>query len=302
MSQILEDLKDSSLLTLLLLTALGALCSQCCSGLAQTRNCQARQRTLSPAQSCSHAAHCNRAVNYGSPMIKFRNACNTICRLCSLKDIAHGAGSSIAWIVLIQVWRTVALLTSFLPFKRRRDVQPSVSEASVSTAPPAGSKQTTKPGKSIKQLLKEQKQAAGAAHTHEVLPESDLYLNSLKGHGDIIRSVDVSPDNTHVLTACEDEVCAQTQCKAADTSGAHVSHCAQRIMELCTLPLIARTACAHNWDAARHQMQRTRAGSADLQHARRLGRRIAVAVAHACLRPAPHRSLLGLQLRGWRVH
>jgi WD40 repeat protein len=60
--------------------------------------------------------------------------------------------------------------------------------------------------KGLKQLLKESKQAAAAAHAHEKLPDTELYLNSLKGHGDAVLSVEISPDDASVITASEDKV------------------------------------------------------------------------------------------------
>jgi hypothetical protein len=63
-----------------------------------------------------------------------------------------------------------------------------------------------KQGKSIKQLLKEQKQATGVANAHERLPESDFYLNTLKGHGGAVNSVAISQDDRYVMTACDDQV------------------------------------------------------------------------------------------------
>lgn len=64
---------------------------------------------------------------------------------------------------------------------------------------------TDKRTKGLKQLLKESKQAA-AAHSHENLPDSALYLNTLKGHGDSVVSVEISADNGSIITASEDKV------------------------------------------------------------------------------------------------
>lgn len=61
-----------------------------------------------------------------------------------------------------------------------------------------------KRSKGLKQLLKESKQAAAAAHAHEILPDTELYLNSLKGHGDCVVSVEISADDASICTACED--------------------------------------------------------------------------------------------------
>eukprot|EP00892_Ulva_mutabilis_P003838 jgi/Ulvmu1/1826/UM119_0044.1 len=63
----------------------------------------------------------------------------------------------------------------------------------------------TAPGKSIKKLLKETKKLA-ALHSHEKVPESDLFVASLKGHSAAVLSTDIAPDCTRVVTACEDNV------------------------------------------------------------------------------------------------
>lgn len=60
--------------------------------------------------------------------------------------------------------------------------------------------------KGLKQLLKESKQAKTAAHSHEIVPDSALYLNTLKGHGDSVVSVEISADNASIVTASDDKV------------------------------------------------------------------------------------------------
>ena len=64
-----------------------------------------------------------------------------------------------------------------------------------------------KRSKGLKQLLKESKQAKTAAHSHENVPDTALYLNTLKGHADSVVSVEISADNASVITASEDKVC-----------------------------------------------------------------------------------------------
>ena len=64
----------------------------------------------------------------------------------------------------------------------------------------------TAQGKSIKKLLKENKKLV-ALHSHEKIPDSELFAASLKGHSAAVLSTDISPDSTRVVTTCEDNVC-----------------------------------------------------------------------------------------------
>lgn len=61
-----------------------------------------------------------------------------------------------------------------------------------------------KPGKSIKQLEKERKQAKTI---HEDIPACKFLRNTLKGHGDVVTSVELSHDDRHIMTASADQVC-----------------------------------------------------------------------------------------------
>ena len=117
-----------------------------------------------------------------------------------------------AWITFEQLCWIVACVAA--PLQRLLPARPAASAASATPAASADTEpqwhtRSQKQGKSIKQLLKEQKRAAGAANAHETLPDSELYLNTLKGHGDSITSVAISQDDGHVMTACNDQVKSQ---------------------------------------------------------------------------------------------
>lgn len=65
------------------------------------------------------------------------------------------------------------------------------------------------PGKSIKKLLKENKKLS-AMHSHEKVPQTELFVMSLKGHSAAVLSIDISGDSTRVVTTCEDHVCSRS--------------------------------------------------------------------------------------------
>jgi hypothetical protein len=120
-------------------------------------------------------------------------------------------GGSVAYIVWKQLWRVVrfvfSLICKLLPAGAAPAPRSSFKAASSHPQHQQQPQhQSAKQGKSLKQLLKESKMAAAAAHAHEKIPESDFYLNSLKGHGDCVVSVAISEDNSHIITSCEDQV------------------------------------------------------------------------------------------------
>jgi hypothetical protein len=118
-------------------------------------------------------------------------------------------GGSAVWWIGAQLLRASALIAPWLSGRKRAGARQAAPAPSTSTVDaPATAQQPGKQGKSIKQLLKEKQKANAAANTLEVLPDSHLFLTSLKGHGGAVTSVDISSDDSHILTACEDQVSA----------------------------------------------------------------------------------------------
>lgn len=104
---------------------------------------------------------------------------------------------------LRQAWRACKLVWQFVAMRRTKQSQDNKSPAPSASETEASSRR--KSGKSIKALLKQQKKAQQRPQ-HEQVPESDFFLNSLKGHGGTVVSVDISPGDTHIMTACTDQV------------------------------------------------------------------------------------------------
>lgn len=109
--------------------------------------------------------------------------------------------------VLAPLARAVAGFVS-----RGRPARASKQEQKSAKEPTKGKEKVVKEvssekrSKGLKQLLKESKQAKTAAHSHENVPDTALYLNTLKGHADSVVSVEISADNASVITASEDKV------------------------------------------------------------------------------------------------
>lgn len=91
--------------------------------------------------------------------------------------------------------------------KSKMDRKPSVEHAPAQSSTQTRDMPNDKKGKGLKQLLKESKQAKAASNSCENIPDSDLYLNTLKGHSDSVVSVQLSSDNKAIITASEDKVC-----------------------------------------------------------------------------------------------
>lgn len=70
------------------------------------------------------------------------------------------------------------------------------------------------PGKSIKKLLKENKKLSGMP-VHERIPDSNLFVMSLKGHSAAVLSLDISSDASRVVTTCADHVRTEFSCTAS---------------------------------------------------------------------------------------
>lgn len=87
----------------------------------------------------------------------------------------------------------------------RAAAAPAASSASTASSVSTAT-QRKKGGKSLKMLMKESKQAAAKAQAHEHIPDSTLFLNTLKGHTDSVTSVAISHDGSCVMTACADRV------------------------------------------------------------------------------------------------
>lgn len=118
------------------------------------------------------------------------------------------SGGALAYVVLIPVAKAIRLILQLLGRllpTSPRSKPPSKRRPSQSSSTP-GEVHNAKPGKSLKQLMKESRKAAAVGQGHEKLPDSPYLLNSLRGHGDAVLSVDVSPGDSHILTACGDQV------------------------------------------------------------------------------------------------
>lgn len=118
------------------------------------------------------------------------------------------------YLVLVPLARAVAGFVSraVAGFVSRGRAAPASRQEQKSAKAPTKKEQVVKEvtsdkrTKGLKQLLKESKQAKTAAHSHENVPDSALYLNTLKGHGDSVVSVEISADDASVITASEDKV------------------------------------------------------------------------------------------------
>lgn len=116
--------------------------------------------------------------------------------------LARKLTSTIAWLLAINTKKSAN--------SKQRSNQGKSQQPYGDLAGQALAEQASKaaPGKSIKKLLKENKKLS-AMHSHEKLPESDLFVMSLKGHSAAVLSIDVSTDSTRVVTTCEDHVCSR---------------------------------------------------------------------------------------------
>lgn len=124
-------------------------------------------------------------------------------------DSDQDAGGVLCYLALSIARQGVALVGQIVAKLRPASDAPARKTKQAFTLDPKPAKGAAppkkEPGKSVKQLLKESKLAAAAAHS-ERIPDSEYFLNSLKGHGDVVLTVDIAPDDSHILTACSDQV------------------------------------------------------------------------------------------------
>ena len=144
--------------------------------------------------------------------------------------LSRHAGTAAAWLVTAHALRLASYITARLQrhaearqrtraAKNRRTSKQQQAPAAASAAQKPQQRVQGPPGKSVKQLLKESRAAAGRAAAHEHLPDSEFLVASLRGHDGAITSVDISQDNTRIMTACKDDVrcasCPFATCAAA---------------------------------------------------------------------------------------